>query len=400
MLAHMESLPRFLDPRYRLDARIGQGGMAMVYRGFDVQMARPVAIKLIYSSDSDDIDESVMSRFLREARHTARLRHEHIVEVYDLGKTEGGEVYFVMELLPGETLSTILRTQGRMQLKDAIHVGIQVCEALHVAHIQGIIHRDLKPANIMVFPRAHDPLFAKVLDFGVAKALGSVEERLTRTGMLVGTIEYMAPEQIIGRPVDGRTDVYSFGMLLYRLITGTPVFQTNAVPALINAHLSGMPQPMSTRCPEARVPPELDRVVRKCLEKNPLDRYASMIDVSHELARFEGDPLASLPMLGAADDEAYAEADRTHFMGRDLAGEKDSEDNIATQVMHKRPVIVRTPTPMPTPAIPLPPQRPQAATRIEGSGGRARAAEGGSARPEPEPGSLWGRMLSWAKRKK
>jgi len=255
-----------------------------------------------------------------------------------------------------------------------------------------------------VFPRAHDPLFAKVLDFGVAKALGSIEERLTRTGMLVGTIEYMAPEQIIGRPVDGRTDVYSFGMLLYRLITGTPVFQTNAVPALINAHLSGVPQPMSTRCPEAGVPPELDRVVRKCLEKNPLDRYASMIDVSHELARFEGDPLASLPMLGVSDD-AYAEADRTHFMGRDLANEKDSEDNIATQVMLKRPAVVRTPTPMQSPIrprepMPLPPPRPQVPTRIEGSGGRTRAAEGGSAREEPAPGSLWGRMLSWAKRKR
>jgi serine/threonine protein kinase len=283
-----------------------------------------------------------------------------------------------------------------------------LAQALDHAHAQGVVHRDLKPANIMVFPRAHDPLFAKVLDFGVAKALGSVEERLTRTGMLVGTIEYMAPEQIIGRPVDGRTDVYSFGMLLYRLITGTPVFQTNAVPALINAHLNGVPQPMGTRCPEAGVPTELDRVVRKCLEKNPLDRYASMIDVSHELARFEGDPLASLPMLGVSDD-AYAEADRTHFMGRDLANEKDSEDNIATQVMHKRPVIVRTPTPMHTPlrsenhaagGQPLPPQRPQVQTRIEGSGGRSRAAEGGSARQDPPPGSLWGRMLSWAKRKR
>ena len=303
-----DPLPRLLSGRYRLDAKVGQGGMGVVYRGLDLVMKRAVAVKLVRTRDGVCIDEAITGRFLREAKHTARIQHENIVDVYDLGRGEDGDLFFVMELLAGQTLSQVLQTEERLAPELATHVGAQIADALEAAHRGGIVHRDLKPANVMLMERGLDPAFVKVLDFGVAKAhaAGEAETALTRTGVLVGTIEYMAPEQILGRKVDGRTDIYSLGVVLYRAITGSNPFRDALMPAMIHNHLNVMPEPMQSRLPEATVSIALERVVEKCMRKDPNERYATMADVARALRaslRKDTDPsISDLPELGVSGE--------------------------------------------------------------------------------------------------
>jgi serine/threonine protein kinase len=278
-----ESLPRLLGGRYRLEAKLGSGGMGVVYRATDLTMKRSVAVKLIRGVDGVALDEEVAGRFLREAKNTARVQHENIIEVYDLGRSDQGDMFFVMELLEGESLSTKIRRDGKMAPAVAVNIARQMCAALHVAHAAGIIHRDLKPANVMLIERGGQTDYVKVLDFGVAKSYTPDQQtQLTHTGMLVGTVEYMAPEQIMGRVVDGRTDIYSLGIVMYRMLTGKAPFRDGGVPALIHAHLNVFPKPMTDTAPE--LPGTLDRVVLRCLAKQPEQRYESMEEVSRALA--------------------------------------------------------------------------------------------------------------------
>ncbi len=273
--------PRLLGGRYRLEASLGAGGMGVVYRATDLTMHRAVAVKLVRAVDGVALDEEVAGRFLREAKNTARIQHENIIEVYDLGRTDG-DMFFVMELLEGESLSTMLRRQKRLAPQLTVHIARQMCAALHVAHSAGVIHRDLKPANVMLVRRGSDRNYVKVLDFGVSKSYSADQQtQLTHSGMLVGTLDYMAPEQIMARKVDGRTDIYSLGVVMYRMLTGHPPFRDVGVPALIHAHLNSLPKSMSESHPE--IPVELDRVILRCLAKLPEQRYASMEDVSRAL---------------------------------------------------------------------------------------------------------------------
>jgi serine/threonine protein kinase len=298
-----ESLPRLLGGRYRLEAKLGSGGMGVVFRATDLTMKRSVAVKLIRGVDGVALDEEVAGRFLREAKNTARVQHENIIEVYDLGRSDQGDMFFVMELLEGESLSTKIRRDGKMPPAVAVNIARQMCAALHVAHAAGIIHRDLKPANVMLIERGGLSDYVKVLDFGVAKSYTPDQQtQLTHTGMLVGTVEYMAPEQIMGRVVDGRTDIYSLGIVMYRMLTGKAPFRDGGVPALIHAHLNVFPKPMTDTAPE--IPGALDRVVLRCLAKQPEQRYESMEEVSRALASAlepEDLGLVSLEYHGADD---------------------------------------------------------------------------------------------------
>jgi serine/threonine-protein kinase len=321
-----EDLPRLLGGRYRLEATLGHGGMGVVYRGVDLMMKRPIAVKLIRAGDGVELDEEIAGRFLREAKNTARLQHEHIVEVFDLGRTEEGGLYFVMELLEGESLSARLRREGALSPETAVHIGRQICDALQAAHAAGIVHRDLKPANVMLLTRAGDPDFVKVLDFGVAKSYASDQEtQLTHTGMLVGTIDYMAPEQIMGKPVDGRTDVYSLGVVLYKMLSGHAPFRDTGVPALIHAHLNTMPKPLIEVVPG--IPNELDRVVLRCLAKNPERRYESMAELGRALTMALMPEDANLIDLeyGRSDADPYASDDQT-VTGRPYSARLSPDD--------------------------------------------------------------------------
>jgi serine/threonine-protein kinase len=306
-----DSLPRLLGGRYRLEARLGSGGMGVVYRATDLTMFRPVAVKVV-GGDGVELDEEVAGRFLREAKNTARVQHENIIEVYDFGRSEQGDMFFVMELLDGESLSAKLRREGKLTAEVGVHIARQMCAALHVAHAAGIIHRDLKPANVMLIERAGHRDYVKVLDFGVAKSYTADQEtQLTHTGMLVGTIDYMAPEQIMGRTVDGRTDIYALGVLMYRMFTGRAPFRDGGVPALIHAHLNLYAKPMTDIVSE--LPGELDRVVLRCLAKKPEQRFESMAEVSRALAgaieSSESD--SGIVDVGYDEEDPYDSGDQT-----------------------------------------------------------------------------------------
>ncbi|MBX3209560.1 MAG: protein kinase [Labilithrix sp.] len=319
-MSEEDDLPRLLSGRYRLEATLGHGGMGVVYRGMDLMMKRPIAVKLIRAVDGVELDDEIAGRFLREAKNTARLQHQHIIEVFDLGRSDEGGLYFVMELLEGESLSARLRREGALSPESTAHIGRQICEALQVAHSAGVIHRDLKPANIMLLSRAGDDDFVKVLDFGVAKSLGASDQetQLTHTGMLVGTVDYMAPEQIMGKPVDGRTDVYALGVVLYKMLSGKAPFRDSGVPALIHAHLNTMPKPLIEMT--TGVPNELDHVVLRCLAKLPERRFESMAELARALTHAVMPESAGLIDLeyGGAGDDIYEEGDKTEI-GRSFA---------------------------------------------------------------------------------
>jgi len=344
-----DALPRLLGGRYRLEAKLGSGGMGVVYRATDQTMHRAVAVKLVRGVDGAALDEEVAGRFLREAKNTARVQHENIIEVYDLGRSDQGDMYFVMELLEGESLSSKLRREGIIAPATTVHIARQMCAALHVAHSAGIIHRDLKPANVMLVRRGHDTSYVKVLDFGVAKSYTPDQQtQLTQTGMLVGTVEYMAPEQIMGRTVDGRTDLYSLGVVMYRMLSGKAPFRDGGVPALIHAHLNVYAKSMTEANPE--IPGELDRVILRCLAKQPQQRFESMEELSRALAGAI-EPAEALLNLEHPDggDDVYPAGDDTEVARPPRVG------------------VPRAPRPQPQPLAPKPPlaARPPAPPRTE-----------------------------------
>jgi Tol biopolymer transport system component len=256
-------------------APIGAGGMGEVYRSRDTRLEREVAIKLL----SGDLrsNEELRERLAREARAIARLSHPHICAVYDVGR-EGERDYLVMELLAGQTLAERLR-EGPLPLDQFLQFGVQIASALAAAHAAGIVHRDLKPANVMLTGSG-----VKLLDFGIAKAFAgdgpdgaSQEPGLTRTGLVVGTLAYMAPEQIEGMPADPRTDVFALGAVLYEMATGNAAFTAPTQAALVAKVLTTDPPSIASMRPG--IPASLDRLVRACLTKDPSVRWQSARDV-------------------------------------------------------------------------------------------------------------------------
>jgi Tol biopolymer transport system component len=268
---------------YEIVAPLGAGGMGEVYSAKDTRLERTVAVKVLPAHLSNNPD--LRARFEREARTVSSLNHPHICTLHDVG-SEGGVDYLVMEHLEGETLEDRLKN-GPLPLEQALRHGIEIADALDKAHRQGVIHRDLKPGNIMLTKAG-----AKLLDFGLAKttataatdALSSLptqERPLTEAGTLLGTFQYMAPEQLEGREADARTDVFAFGSVLYEMVTGKRAFQGESRASLISAIMSSQPVPIPAVQP--MTPPALERLVRTCLAKDPEDRWQNAHDVMAEL---------------------------------------------------------------------------------------------------------------------
>jgi serine/threonine-protein kinase len=264
------------DPRlgtviagYRIEERIGRGGMGVVYRAEHINLQRRAAIKII----APDLAESVgfRERFTREARIAAALQHPNIVTVYDAGEVDG-LLYLAMQYIEGEDLSAVLMREGRLRPYRAIDVCRQVASALDAAHAMGLIHRDVKPANVLIEGRT-----AFLTDFGLTKRLDGTHAQITRVGDVVGTIHYVAPEQIEGRKVSARSDVYSLGCLLYHCLSGQVPFARETDVAVIYAHLSEEP----TKLVEVRkdLPEGLDAVVAKAMDKSPDRRFPSCGDM-------------------------------------------------------------------------------------------------------------------------
>jgi serine/threonine protein kinase len=263
-----------LDEKYRLDSRIGAGGMGTVYRATHLLIDRPVAVKVLNPRYVED--EAAQTRFRREARAAGRLQHSNAVTVTDFGSTRDGLVYIVMELLEGKTLREVLAHDAPLDVARAVSIMLQISAAVDAAHHAGIIHRDLKPANIFIVQRKDAPPFVKVLDFGIAKLAAEAmdddddPQTLTQVGAMIGTPRYMSPEQCEGAHLTPASDVYSLGIILYEMLTGTTPFNGTTPIAIAIKHSSEPPR--HPREFVAAIPPELEEVVLHALEKRPENR--------------------------------------------------------------------------------------------------------------------------------
>ena len=279
---------------YAVTAKIGEGGMGEVYQARDTRLDRTVAIKVLPEHVAADPD--LKARFEREAKAIAGLNHPHICTLHDIG-TEGDTDFLVMEYLDGQTLAQRLE-KGPLPLQEALEVAIAIADALDKAHRQGIVHRDLKPGNIILTKSG-----AKLLDFGLAKlkdaggagvegvsAQASQKEPLTTQGSILGTLQYMAPEQLEGRNVDARSDVFAFGTVVYEMVTGRKAFEGDSQASLIGAILHTVPPPLSAL--EPTTAPPFDRLVAKCLAKDPDRRWQAASDLVDELRWLSERPAA------------------------------------------------------------------------------------------------------------
>ena len=297
------STPRLLSNRYELGDTIGYGGMSEVHKGRDVRLSRDVAIKVLRADLARD--PQFQERFRREAQNAAALNHTAIVAVYDTGETQtefGPLPYIVMEFVDGRTLRDIVKTEGPLPSKRAMEVMADVCAALDFSHRHGIVHRDVKPANVMITKTGA----VKVMDFGIARAVADGQAQMTQTAAVIGTAQYLSPEQARGESVDARSDVYASGCVLFELLTGEPPFTGDSPVAVAYQHVREDPKPPSSLNP--RVNPALDAIVLKAMAKNPANRYQSAAEMRGDLVRVLSGQRPAAPSV-------MTEADRTSLMG-------------------------------------------------------------------------------------
>ena len=278
MDAERPASPRSLPPsigRYRIQGRLGKGAMGVVYSGYDDMMERSVAIKVMMADLEEDPETSV--RFYREARSAGQLAHPNVITIFDMGE-DNGRLFIVMELLEGETLNKYLERLEAADVESKIDLMIQICEGLAAAHSRGIFHRDVKPANLLVRPNGD----LKIVDFGIARLASS---NMTASGLIVGTPDYMSPEQACGHEVDQRSDIFSSGAVFYLMLTGRKPFAAPGLAAVLAKVQSEDPLPIR----ETEAPAPLARLVMKALSKNPDDRYQSCGHMAAELQSLKRD---------------------------------------------------------------------------------------------------------------
>jgi molecular chaperone DnaK len=274
-----------LGDRYVVESIIADGGMGRVYKARHKLLKKVFAIKVLHPELA--VSRDIAERFVREAQAASSIESDHVVDISDFGLIEDGTGYFVMEYLDGETLEHILDRRGPLPAAMVRSVGMQVADGLRGAHEEHIVHRDLKPANIVLLERPDHPYFCKILDFGIAKNPTSDSSTLiTRVGIMMGTPHYMAPEQIDGR-VDARSDVYALGLVLFEMLTGSPPFDAESVAELLAKQKWEDPPRVHEICPVADCPEALEAVIRRCLEKEPADRYQSAVEAAEALQKVE-----------------------------------------------------------------------------------------------------------------
>ncbi len=315
--------------RYRLGEKLGSGGMGVVYRAEDVTLERPVALKFL-GGTSRSMEPS-RARFVREARTAAALNHPNVCTIYEVGEVQPGEEgnlggaerlesgtpFIAMELVEGRTLEAVLRERGPLPVDDLLGIAVQISEGMAAAHARGIVHRDLKPGNVMVTPEGR----VKILDFGLAKPLEPAGEddvagteaatasaALTREGRALGTAAYMSPEQVKGEPVDSRSDVFSFGVMLHELATGTRPFRGSSTLSTVAKIIEAEPEPI----PDSRadIPQELRRIVRRCLRKNAEDRFNDTRDLVAALKALRQETTSGAPRTTSSIATAPSSARR------------------------------------------------------------------------------------------
>ncbi len=339
-------IERVLSNNYRIVEKVGEGGMGAVYRAVDLMLDRDVAIKAIRPELAREPE--IVERFRSEARLLARVSHPAIATIYSFFQ-DGDDLFLAMEFVRGRSLSRVLENEGALPWDQAVRLLSSAMEGIEVAHRAGIIHRDLKPDNLMISEAGN----VKVMDFGIARAAGS--GHLTRTGLLVGTLRYMAPEQIQGEEADHRVDIYALGAVLYQTITGRSAFDGKSDYAIIKAQIEDMPPPPSTVVPG--IPGWLDRSVLRALAKKPAERFQSVEEMRRFLATRGG------TVTGGSG------GDTTRVTGT------------RPEAITELPTLVTPPRPVPRPAVPSLPSLPTSASQPP--------PEAGSYRPISSGGMGW-----------
>jgi serine/threonine-protein kinase len=277
-----------LAGKYQVEGLLGQGGMGVVVSAVHVSLRQRVAIKFLLPTGQPIPDAT--ARFLREAQAAVAIQSEHVTRVLDVGTLEDGSPYMVMEYLSGTDFWSLLKARGPLPFGEVVELVLQACEAVAEAHALGIVHRDLKPTNLFLTRRSDGSALVKVLDFGLSKVLApevgeGIEESMTRTNIVVGSPHYMSPEQIRSlKHVDARTDIWALGVILYHLVSGRRPFGGDSLPAVCMSIAVDLPPPLPSIVPD--VPPAFDRVVSRCLEKNPAHRVQSVAELAQALAPF------------------------------------------------------------------------------------------------------------------
>lgn len=302
-----QMIGRVLNERFQVQAMIGDGGYGCVYRGVQLGINRKVAIKLL----RPDLvtDPEVAARFRREGLVMCNLKSAHTISTFDVAQTHDGTMYIVMELLEGRTLKQVFDEEAPLAWPRIFRLIEQICIALTEAHESGIVHRDLKPANIHVETQPGNPEFVKVLDFGIAKIvhgapLGMKQiPQLTVKGQTVGTLRYMSPEQLMGHALDGTSDIYSLGVMAYELMTGrVPFARAKSAAELTAAHMRDRPKPPSQQIPSSKIPPSVDAVVLKMLERDQVQRYQSAEALRLTARKLLDSPEAAKAITGSERD--------------------------------------------------------------------------------------------------
>ncbi|MFH2010958.1 MAG: serine/threonine-protein kinase [bacterium] len=289
---------QILADRYRIVRMLGEGGMGEVYEAEHIYIKKKVALKLLRNEITSNAE--AVTRFHQEALSASTIGHENIVVIDDFGRLPDGSVYLTMEYLAGEPLSDLM-LRGKQPPDRALDIVMQICRGLAAAHSKGIIHRDMKPENVYIVVDKDGTDLCKILDFGIAKVSSSDSgENLTRTGTIFGTPHYMSPEQAMGRQLDHRTDVYSVGVIMYELFTGTVPFKAESFMGILTQHITALPQPPRQCAPDRQIHPEIERIILTAMNKEPEKRYPSMVEFLEDLRNVKGTITSLQPAAAAA----------------------------------------------------------------------------------------------------
>ena len=347
-----------LVDRYRVKQRIGKGGMGEVFLAEHVAIGRQVAIKILLANLHEKPD--LAKRFLQEARTASKLRHPNVVDIIDFGHADPKTPFFVMEYLDGQDLKAVVKAEKVLPWARARDIALQICAGLAVAHAQGFIHRDLKPDNVYLIRDEAGKEHVKILDFGIAKIMSDEAHDATQTGVLLGTPEYMSPEQAEDKVLDARSDIYALGVILYRMVVGRVPFQSKAFMTVLAKHIQEKPMPPREAAPESEITAAQEAVILKCLAKKPEERYQSAEELAAALRAADGGGAkqgrtAIYATIGVAVVAALV-------IGLVLAGRTPPEptpeptpEPVAEVKPPVEPVVVKDPPPVALPPVVDPP---------------------------------------------